>query len=467
MPSTRRPSNAPAGRPRTAARRLLTAALTGLCLAGGAAPGAHAADEPAQPPAASEKAEKLERLERRIEQTRARQRALETEAETLAAEIDSLRQEMVAVARDAQDREALMSALERQLDDLKQELATRRAALVERHGQLTGTLGALARLSKDAPRAAFLYPGTPTEAVRGATLLQAAVPALESRARSLRGKLEKLAAVRADIADKLDQLDRSEEALAADRARLKKLIARKRELYARTTSRSEEAQRELERMVAESKSLRELVARLRERAATADAAPETPEEAAPGTEAPENAADPGPETPGTDAAEVPESGGTETARAPRPDGLRAFPDDGRITAPARGELLRRYGEDTGFGYAAKGIHVATRAGAQVVAPHDGRVIFVGPFRDLGPILIIEHDGGYHSVLAGFARIDAVTGQWVLAGEPLGVMPDSPGKAAIETGEGAGRPQLYVELRRNGQPVNPLRWITAGSLKVHG
>ena len=62
----------------------------------------------------------------------------------------------------------------------------------------------------------------------------------------------------------------------------------------------------------------------------------------------------------------------------------------------------------------------------------------------GQILIIEHGGGYHTVLAGLEGADAVVGQWLLAGEPVGVVgsPDS------------GRPQLYLELRRDGQPIDP-------------
>ena len=75
---------------------------------------------------------------------------------------------------------------------------------------------------------------------------------------------------------------------------------------------------------------------------------------------------------------------------------------------------------------------------------------MGPFRGYGLLLIIEHGGGYHSLLTGFSRIEAVPGQRVVAGEPLGVM----GTADPE------RPQLYMELRHNGQPVNPLPSLAA-------
>ena len=108
---------------------------------------------------------------------------------------------------------------------------------------------------------------------------------------------------------------------------------------------------------------------------------------------------------------------------------------------------------------------------EVPSPFDGKIAFAGPFRDLGQVLIIEHDGGYHTVLAGFQRIDVATGNWVLAGEPIGIMPQeysTVSESAVGTKtSGGNRPQLYMELRRGGHPVNPLRWITAGSIRMNG
>ena len=97
-----------------------------------------------------------------------------------------------------------------------------------------------------------------------------------------------------------------------------------------------------------------------------------------------------------------------------------------------------------------------RTEAQVIAPYDGQVAFAGPFRGYGLLLIIEHSEGYHTLLAGMARIDCTVGQRLLAGEPVGVM-----------GQDDAKPALYVELRHNGQPVNPLPWLTAHKSKASG
>src|SRR5262249_44406467 len=123
---------------------------------------------------------------------------------------------------------------------------------------------------------------------------------------------------------------------------------------------------------------------------------------------------------------------------------------GTMPFPVAGNLTARFGEASqaagDAGLLSKGITITARAGAQVVAPFDGIIAFSAPFRGYGQLLIIEHSEGYHTLLAGMGHIDVSVGQRVLAGEPVGVM------------ENAGAPALYVELRRDGQPINPLPWL---------
>ena len=103
-----------------------------------------------------------------------------------------------------------------------------------------------------------------------------------------------------------------------------------------------------------------------------------------------------------------------------PGGLRVFPKRGPLTLPVRGFCWSAATASTNFGNTAKGIRLETRADAQVVTPFDGKVVFAGPFRTYGEILIIEHRGGYHTLLAGLAQIDA-EGANGYYGEPLGSM----------------------------------------------
>src|SRR3546814_19046636 len=84
--------------------------------------------------------------------------------------------------------------------------------------------------------------------------------------------------------------------------------------------------------------------------------------------------------------------------------------------PAIGRISGHYGEPMPTGIRRKGIDIETRPGAQVVAPFEGRVVFAGPFRAYGLLLLIEHSEGYHSILAGMSRIYAAVGQWLRSDE---------------------------------------------------
>jgi septal ring factor EnvC (AmiA/AmiB activator) len=134
--------------------------------------------------------------------------------------------------------------------------------------------------------------------------------------------------------------------------------------------------------------------------------------------------------------------------------------------PARGRIVTRFGQATEDQGQSKGVVIETRGAAQVVSPYDGQVVFAGPFRGYGLLLIIEHGEGYHTLLSGMERIDGAVGQHLARGEPVGVMGQSE-NSANNGGSPASKPLLYVEFRHNGQPINPLPWLTARKLKVSG
>lgn len=412
-----------------------------------------------------------ERIESELETERARSRELEEKAKSLARELEELRLQLVSVARDTQERENLVNNLEVQVDDLRAETERRRQVLSERHSQLTGTLSALTGLSADAPRAFFLYPGKPLDAVRGSILLQSAAPVLGRRAGVLRDDLAALEAVREDLNDKLDRLSQQDAALSQDRARLESLLVQKRALYDQTAQKSRAANERLRELTEKSANLKELMSALEAERIAREVEQAERFKAEQEARAAANRTSDQSAPPTSGDSEAAQLAALATTPTQRPDGIRTFPAEGVITPPSVGRLVQQYGQDTGYGQTAKGIVIETRPDAAVLSPFDGKVVFAGPFRDLGPILIIEHDGGYHTVLAGFARIDVAGGHWVLAGEPIGIMPHANTVVSEFTrvqSMGSGtRPRLYMELRREGHPVNPLRWITAGSIRVNG
>lgn len=428
-------------------------------------------------PAAAQE-QSLEELERALAEDRARAEKLAAEAEALAAEVEDLRAKSIAAARRTQDLESEITAAERTLADLKAEEEDKAAALTERRDQLGRTLGALQRLALQPPEAALARSEAPLDSARAALLLRVAVPKLEDQAEALRAELGDLAVLRARIAIERDDLAATAAALGSERDRLAALLSRKSELQQSTEAERSQAQARIARLAEEAHDLRELTERLEAEARAAEARrlaaghrrqeqlrqaaeQEAARRAAGEQQQPEAGAEAAQQARKAAAAasRQVEQENQQVARLTRPASLRPFPDNqASLTMPVRGRVVRLYGQESDLpGATSKGISIQSRSGAQVVAPFDGKIAYAGPFRGYGLILIIDHGGRYHTILAGFDRIDAVVGQWVLAGEPVAQMGDSAGSA----------PELYLELRRTGQSINPLPWLATNDDKVRG
>ena len=128
---------------------------------------------------------------------------------------------------------------------------------------------------------------------------------------------------------------------------------------------------------------------------------------------------------------------------------------GQLSAPVAGAVVKAWGEPGAAG-PATGISYSPPPSARVAAPCGGRVVFAGPFRSFGQLMIIDCGGGFHFVLAGLARLDAPVGRSVAAGEPVGIMP------VWDPHNPASHTSLYVELRQNGAPINPAPFLRSGS-----
>jgi septal ring factor EnvC (AmiA/AmiB activator) len=409
-------------------------------------------------PASAQETENLKQIEQDLAKAKADAKAAKQRAAAIAAELDSLRARLVAAAGAAQGSEQEQADLTARLAELEIEERAKAAELARGREQTILTLAALQRLALRPPDALIAAPGTPLETVRGALLLRSAVPALTERTQALRAELEHLARIRQDIADSKAALERAAETRSSAEAEIASLIEAKAALLAETQASSREAAQRAAALAGQAKDMRELLSQLaaeKERAAAAEAAARRAEEdriADDILDLQQQYQQP-PEPP---PAEVAALGPQAVPLIERPNLVRPFPNvPGGLLMPARGELTRRFDPSAGSGPLSKGVTIETLPQAQVVAPFDGHVVFQGPFRGYGAILIIEHTGGYHTLLSGLGRIDVAVGQWLLAGEPVGVM-----------GAG-GRPELYVELRRASQPIDPLPWLQISGDKVKG
>jgi septal ring factor EnvC (AmiA/AmiB activator) len=363
----------------------------------------------------------LEKIEREIEVSQQQRKSLDQERLTLKQGVTTLRRNLIRAAGTAQEQESVLSQLEAKLPKLEKSAAERHRALNDRRRQMTGTLAALERLSRNPPQALLLSNAEPLKIVRSALLLRAALPHLRARAVALRQDLSEITTVRNKLKNRQRKIKFATATLETKRNRLNALMMHKAVEYRRMIKATRQVDNRLARLSERAESLRELFTHL------------------------QKAARPKPK---------PEPRRPQTASLPvAPIAKFNF---GAMIQPARGKLVERFGQDTKTGSSAKGATFKTRLRAQVVAPFDGKVVFAGPFKGYGQILIIQHGDAYHTLLAGMRRVDAIFGQQLLAGEPIGVM------GSQEAGT-----RFYVEVRRKGQPVNPLPWFTAARDKVRG
>jgi septal ring factor EnvC (AmiA/AmiB activator) len=139
-----------------------------------------------------------------------------------------------------------------------------------------------------------------------------------------------------------------------------------------------------------------------------------------------------------------------------------------LRLPANGVKVRDFGVADGAGGTEKGMSIATRPGAQVTAPCDGWVVYAGPFRSYGQLLILNAGDGYHVLLAGMERISVELGRFVLTGEPVAAMGGAPTATSAASTTGSPQPVLYVEFRKGGVSIDPTPWWSdATSEKVGG
>ncbi|NKB48367.1 MAG: peptidoglycan DD-metalloendopeptidase family protein [Alphaproteobacteria bacterium] len=414
----------------------------GLPLAGGA----WAADDPA------ETRGKLDDVRSALERDRSNKASLDSAAQRQAAELDRLRTELSAAAAAAQAHEAAMTTLEADVKALAAEKSLKIKALSTRREQMGDTLAALQRMALRPAAALIVSPGDPNDVIRSGLLLRTAVPQIEGQTKALRHDIAEIAEIRGELDAKREKLQVASLGLTREQGKLAALATAKKRTLKQTESERKAAEKRIAELVAQAKSLEELLERLNSAAAAVPRA--KPEIGKP--------------------REIPPQKLAATAKLPPITSAR-----GQLTTPAKGVVIKKFGARTDSGGKTRGVTWQTRSAAVVVAPWEGRVVFSGNFRNFGRILIIDHGEGYHSLIAGLERLDAQMSQWVLAGEPVGVAGGETTDNSLKRGGQAdtgrvggsnkqtGGATLYVELRHDGQPINPLPWMAASTDRTRG
>jgi septal ring factor EnvC (AmiA/AmiB activator) len=402
-----------------------------------------AQNAPARIDALKQRDLELQSLRDAQKQSAEHEAALKREIEALGADRRKLNAELIDGAARLRALEGRIAATEARLKPLDDKHAAITKSLDGRRAIIAEILAALQRIGRRPPPALLVSPEDALQSVRTAMLLGAVIPELRQEAQALVHDLGELVKVRKDIAAERDSLQTEAALIGRERERLTALTAeRQRQQGERESSLASERAHAAD-LAKQADTLKELIAKLEQ---GVDAATRAAREAARPEARPGMAAlhDPGRLAPGVAFASL----------------------KGRIPIPVNGVRIREFGAPDGAGSQEKGLSIATRAAAQVTAPADGWVVYAGPFRSYGQLLILNAGGGYHVLLAGMERISVDLGQFVLTGEPVAAMGNSSHIAAV-LATGSAQPVLYVEFRKDGIPIDPGPWWASEVEKVRG
>jgi septal ring factor EnvC (AmiA/AmiB activator) len=343
-------------------------------------------------------------LGQKLTEHQKKQENLEQEVKKIERDLEGTRDDMVDLGKTIQSNEKTLQELETRIEKLEGEKSQIRNVLEKDRKSMADLILALERIRRVPPEAMIAKPGAPYKTAQSALLMGDIIPLLHKKAQSLKENLENIDRISADLEAKKEVALKASQSLEAEHEKLAEMAEKRERLFADTHADLETEKANVKRISKESRNLADLVLRLNE--------------------------------------------SREKQRAEAP--VQKKPEEkitvGQARLPISGIIRTRYDQPDSFGAPSKGISIEGREGALVVAPMGGTVRFAGHFKNYGNIVILEHEKGYHSLIAGLEKIDTVVGQGVSAGEALGLL-----HKASTPGE---RPALYYELRLDGRPVNP-------------
>jgi septal ring factor EnvC (AmiA/AmiB activator) len=402
------------------------------------------------PEALKQREEELEAAREQQRKAAELQQKLKADIAAIGQDRSKLNQQLIDIATQVRNVEMRIGETEGRLRPLDSREQQARASLDSRRAEIVEVLAALQRAGRRTPPALLVRPEDALQSLRTAMLLGSVVPELRGRAEKLAADLGELVNLRKAIATERDLLAQDRDKLKNDQIRLAALVE---ERQRKQSAIEKDMEAEGARAINLSKQvdgLQGLIAKMEQDLKSAAKAAATASlQGAPAT----------------------------------PNGkpnLGALKDPARLTPaiafasakglfalPVNGRKIRDFGGSDGAGGVEKGISLASRAGAQVTTPCDGWVVYAGPFRSYGQLLILNAGGGYHVLIAGMERISVNIGQFVLTGEPVATMGSTSQVASI-LATTASQPVLYVEFRKDGTPIDSGPWWAANEgEKVRG
>ena len=373
---------------------------------------------------------------------------METDIAALRSDQQDLDRKIVDTASRRAQLDQQITAGEQSMTDLSERQEAVRLSLISRRSVLAEVLAALQRIGRDPPPALLVSPEDALSSVRSAILLGAVVPEIRAETTALAADLKELATLRQAIASERVSLAAALEENAAEEQRLANLASEKAALQEESQRRLDRERQRAEALSVRSSELESVIASLADEIVSLRQAAEAARKAEEERE--------------RQLAERLERARAFAAVAV-PDKNRIMPAyafsklSGTLSHPVQGDTVRYFGADDGAGHTLAGEVLSTEKGATVYAPADGWIAYAGPFRSYGQVVIVDTGENHHVVLAGMEKIKVSAGRFVVAGEPLATMGQTrfAGSAALSLA--SERPTLYIEIRKDGQPVDPRSW----------
>lgn len=394
----------------------------------------------------------LEYLQQQVAEQNFEHKKLQAQATKVNLELSQISRQMVKIAKQIQNSEDGASKMEKELLSLQEELKIAEENFIVEDKNLIGTLYALQNLALKPTESLFVQPLTPVEIIRSAMLLRETVPFLAEEAAAIRRQLEAIAKKKEQIEKQVAKISNNRTVLEKKHEQMKILAEKKAKYRSQIETKSVETKHKIKELADQARDIKELLIKLeKEKIIREKLEAERREKERREREMMEQARRERAIEEGRVPDEI-EPDKSDDLIKYNPEFIKDVGKNfakakGRLSMPARGPLVVSYGQETAKGVSSKGITIQTRNKAQVISPFDGSVIFAGPFRGYGKIIIIEHGQGYMSLLAGLDEIGCEVGQMLLAGEPIGQMPAE------------GEAKLYVELRKDSRPIDPTAWMS--------
>lgn len=407
-----------------------------------------AAPAPDATPELESQQKALAEIEASISVSKERADALKREIEDMQGDRSRQNAALIAAAQRVKLAESDIAGLEDKLGELIVQELEVRGRLDGADANISNVLAALERISRDPPPAMMINPDNALDSARSALLIAAILPQLRGKADTVTADLAQLEAIKIAALEQQAKLEANLHVLEEEQLRIGSLIAARKQSESLATAALASEEAEAQALADKATSLKQLIDELTARAnavATAADATET--------------ANNGGNAPALDQQTIKMALANPDRTQPAVPFVQAR---GFLTMPSSGVTVIEYGASDGFGGISRGLSVVTRADAQVVTPADGWVLFAGDYLNYGKIVILNAGQDYTVLLAGLDRVDVNIGQFVMMGEPVGSMGSQTIGRTVATSAGVSRPTLYIEMRKNNEPVDPTGWWAAAA-----